>query len=356
MRRRSIIKRLALFLTSMVVTLVLLEVLVRVFFPQSVVVPWQDEVNGITAPRPSVSGRHSIPHAFDVTISFSRQRFRGTMLFAQAPATGSVRIATLGDSFTFGYGANDDESYPANLERALRNNHAEVINAANAGTGTGEQALWYDLWVTNFHPRIVILAVTSNDVDDDAVRRLFALDASGVAVPLPRQSNRVRIPRQIINAIPGYNYLAQHSQLCGLIRNALSAALAPKGMNMSQDTFAKEGLSLMSAEVRWLNSRVHQDDSHLVVVFVPNRESIYASTAGWANDIRWKSKAMIDALSSCCKKDQIPFLDLSPQLRERSSQRLYYEGPDTHPTPEGYRAIAEIIAGFLVNENLLQTS
>lgn len=355
MTKRPVIKKLTLLLVSVAITLSLLELLVRVFFPQSVVVPWQDEVNGITAPRPNVSGRHAIPHTFDVTISFNAQRFRGTRTFAQTPVPGSVRIATLGDSFTFGYGANDDESYPANLERRLQDDHAEVINASNAGTGTGEQALWYDIWVKNFHPRIVILTVTGNDVDDDAARRLFALDTSGAALPRPRQNNSVKTLRRIINAVPGYSYIAEHSQLWGLIRNALSAVLAPTGLSMNnRDVFEKEGLPLMSAEVRWLNNRARQDDSRLVVVFVPGRESIYASSAPWADDARWRSKAMVEALSNCCAEDQIPFIDLSPQLRERSSETLYYDGLDTHPTPNGYRAIAEIIGGFLVDQKIVR--
>jgi lysophospholipase L1-like esterase len=355
--RRSVIKKLALLIVSLAITLLALEGLVRVFFPQSVVVPWQDEVNGITAPRPNVSGRHAIPHTFDVMISFSAQRFRGSSTYPQTPAQGTVRIATLGDSFTFGYGANDNESYPANLERRLQNDHAEVINAANAGTGTGEQALWYDAWVKNFHPRIVILTVTSNDVDDDAARHLFALDQSGAAVPQPQQASAVNKPRRFINAIPGYNYVAEHSQLWGLIRNALSAALAPKGVNMSnRDAFTKEGLPLMSAEVRWLNQHARADNARLVVVFVPSRESIYVSTAPWADDIRWKSQAMTETLSSSCARDQIPFLDLSSQLKERSAETLYYDGLDTHPTPKGYDAIAEIVASFLVERKIIQTN
>ena len=357
MTKRPTLKKLTLLIASLAITLFCLELLVRGFFPQSVVVPWQDKVDGITAPRPNVQGRHAIPNTFDVTISFSSQRFRGTRTFPQTPTPGAVRIAALGDSFTFGYGANDDESYPADLERALQGDHAEVINAANAGTGTGEQALWYDIWVKAFHPRILILTVTSNDVDDDAARQLFTLDNMGAALPRPRPASSVQRPRRIINAFPGYSYLAEHSQLWGLIRNGLSAVLAPKGVTLANpDDFDKKGLPLMSAEVRWLNNLAHQEDCRLVVVFVPSRESIYASSAPWANDIRWKSSAIVKTLSSFCTKDQIPFLDLSDQLKMRSTDKLYYDGLDTHPTPNGYRAIAEIIGGFLVEQKLLRAS
>ncbi len=353
MLKSAIVRKLTLLLGTVVVTLVILELVVRAFFPQSVAVPWQDEVGGITAPRPSVHGRHAIPGTFDVTLSFNSQRFRGTKEFTQTPAAGSVRLATLGDSFTLGYGANDDQTYPANLERRLQNKQVEVINAANAGTGTGEQALWYDLWVKQFHPQIVILTVTSNDLDDDAARHLFTRDEKGNAVPLPRQPLRVSNGRRIINAVPGYSYLAEHSQLWGLIRNALSAALAPKATNPNGGLqMHEQGLPLMESEVSWLNDHVRLDKSFLVVAFAPSRESIYPSNATWAETTRSASAEIVSSLSALCKEKNIPFVDLTPKMKENGAGNLYYDGLDTHPTPAGYKLMADILSDFLINQKL----
>lgn len=354
MRVRGLSQKLALSVTSVLLTLLFLEIVVRFWFPQSLAVPWQDEVNGITAPRPNVHGRHSIPNTFDVTISFNSQRFRGLREFSPHPADGFLRIATLGDSFTFGYGANDDDTYPAALEVRLKPKNVEVINAANAGTGTGEQALWYESWVKNFHPNVVILTVTSNDVDDDGARRLFVLDSQGKAQPRQREIASVETPRRVVNSIPGYSFIAEHSQLYGLVRNAASSLLARHDVNMSEKTrFQSEGLLLLSSEIGWLNDRAHEHNSRLVVVFIPSRESIYPSSASWAEDVRWKSAAIVKTLSSSSEKHAVPFLDITPELKLRSSDRLYYDGLDTHPTPAGYYAFAAIIATFLSKQNLL---
>jgi lysophospholipase L1-like esterase len=334
--------------------MVFAELIVRRFFPQAVVVPWQDEVNGITAPRPNVSGRHATPRTFDVTISFNSQRFRGTTDFPQVPRPESVRIVTLGDSFTLGYGANDEDTYPANLQRRLQTANVEVINAANAGTGTGEQALWYDIWVKAFHPRIVILAVTVTDVGDDAARNLFSLDASGNALPRPRKKAAVTTPRRVLNGVPGYRYLAEHSQLWGLVRNALSAVLSPADIPTTSREVFKTHLPRTSAEIRWLDDQVRQDSGRLVVVFIPNRESIYSSSHPRAERIRWKSEAIVAALGQSCARDKIIFMDLTPKLEERKSEALYYDGLDTHPTPDGYRNIAELIAKLLIDQRIVR--
>ena len=47
----------------------------------------------------------------------------------------------------------------------------------------------------------------------------------------------------------------------------------------------------------------------------------------------------------------VPFRDLTPALVDRSRSAavpLYHEGVETHPTPPGYRAIAEEVAAFLL--------
>jgi PIN domain nuclease of toxin-antitoxin system len=150
------LSRLALLVFSILLGLLIAEGLVRVFMPQSVAVPLQDEINGVTAPRPNVRGRHAIPNTFDVTVSISSQRFRGRRDFTAKPERGVLRIAVLGDSFTFGIGANDDETYPAVLQQLLQERLArtgsyqgvEVLNAGVGGTGTGEQALWYEVFLS----------------------------------------------------------------------------------------------------------------------------------------------------------------------------------------------------------------
>ena len=107
----------------------------------------------------------------------------------------------------------------------------------------------------------------------------------------------------------------------------------------------------MAGEVLWLQQKVQESGARLVVVFIPQREAVYPSTAPWAEDVRWKTGAIAELLRQVCSENQIPFLDLTPRLRDLSgklSQPLYYEDRDTHPAPTGYRAIAEEVADFLL--------
>ncbi len=371
---------------STLIGLLIAEALVRIIAPQGVVFPWQDGVNGITAPRPGARGRHAIPNTFDVTVSFNSQRFRGQRDFRTDPQKKSHRLAILGDSFTFGFGANDDDTFPAQLEHILRGKLSEdsgaqakaveVINAGNGGTGTGEQALWYEIWVKNYRPQVVVLTVVPNDVDDDLNRKLFFLDESGKASPHPLQEinnadESLRSTRRFVNSVPGYGYIAQHSQLLALLRNTWSALLLSKrkGAFANSDKisvdaddkhkFIKEGIPLMSAEIEWLNARVKGEGAHLVVVLVPGRESVYESKDPREDLARWKSDTMANALNEVCSKNVIPFSNLTPVIREQAKQinrQLYYEGLDDHPNPRGYRIIAEAVADRLFQSGVLSAN
>lgn len=380
---RSPILRVTIVACSTAAGLLLAEALVRLFFPQALLVPSQDEVNGVTTVRPNVFGRNCIPGLFDVTISTNAQRFRGPKNYNARPGPDVLRVAALGDSFTFGGGAGDDESYPAQLERLLQarlvqapstHTSVEVINAGTPGTGTGEQALWYANWVSGFRPQVVILTVISNDVDDDLLKRVFVLDGDGRAAPRPAAkidsaSRHERRARRLVNAIPGYRFLAQRSELIGLARIAGSSLIgrpwgtapdesrpSPQPQNQNE-RFRNEGLPLLRGEVLWLEERVRASGAQLAVLYVPFPECVYPDGSSDSAKSARKYETIANTLRELCSEHQIPFSDLTPALREearKNQRRLYYSDPDFHPTPEGYRVIAETAAALLANSGLLR--
>jgi acyl-CoA thioesterase-1 len=73
-------------------------------------------------------------------------------------------VAFLGDSLTAGLGLNEDEAYPAVLERELQKEGTpvRVINAGVSGdtTAGGLSRLG---WLLNQHPDVVVVALGGND-------------------------------------------------------------------------------------------------------------------------------------------------------------------------------------------------
>lgn len=363
-RLHVVFGRIGLVLISTLLSLAIGEVLARRAAPAKTVIFWADTLEGITTARPSQRGRLIVPDTFDLTISISSQRFRGTREFSLEPPQGVLRIAALGDSMTFGWGANDEETYPAQLERILTDStgpgNVEVINAGVCAVGTGEQALYYDVWVRRFSPHLVILNVFENDVGDDEGKGFFFRDADGHIVPrgapqgdLPGEARYLPSP----NAEPfsGYYLLGRNSRLFSLLRDAL---LTFRGRYVTTPSarFFGDSLPILAGEINWLNTRVRESGSQLVVMYLPSLELIYSSQAPWAERVRTRSAAIVRWLEESCSKSRIPFVDVTPAVRERSARsgkRLYYQELDGHPTPEGYRGIAEAVAQFLLEEGLI---
>ena len=64
------------------------------------------------------------------SVNSNDHRMRGVRALAEPKASGSFRVACLGDSVTFGWGVEDHESWPALVEQRLRDRgvDAEVLN------------------------------------------------------------------------------------------------------------------------------------------------------------------------------------------------------------------------------------
>lgn len=377
---RTALLRAAIFLLSATLSLIAAEGIARIVAPRSMSYPWDDHLNSMVVPLPNVHGRHFVPGSYDTSFSFSAQRFRGQQLYTPEPSPGTIRIAVLGSSSTFGSGANDVETYPVQLQSILQEqakqdgSHLtfEVINAGIPGTVVAEQALWYDTWVKRFHPQIVVLNIACAV---DFVTGVFIMDDKGRLMPRPPNqlqaaSKASKSVGHLVKSMPGYIFLSEHSELFnllvlklgGIFRQQQNVALADN-LALEADggpaAEQKRALSLESAEVMWLKEQAEQSGGRLVVIVVPCRENIYTSESPQANEIRREFADVVNVLHDITAKAKVPFADLAPRLRPaatQSPQLLYYDGRfETHPTPAGYWVIADEVARFLRQAGIVPT-
>lgn len=370
--------RVLLVLAGIVVGLLIAETIARLVAPYPMSYPWMDQVNGVLAPLPNVHGRHFVPGLYDTTLSFNSQRFRGQQVYTPEPGPQVLRIVTLGASFTFGSGANDVDAYPFQLQAILQqrsrrdgwNRTVEVINAGIAGSVAAEQALWYENWVRNFHPDVVILGV---GCAADHLTGLFQIDDKGRVTPrveskVQAAGSEASAVRKLVHRVPGFIFLAEHSELFNLFRLAEGEAIRHKRdaalgadssasdpTSPSDDLLDKE-LRFETGEVTWLKQRVDQSGADFAVVVMPCRENVYPSQSRFAPRIRREYPQVVKALQDVSMSEGIPFTELSPLFLEKAKgeQPLYYDGKfETHPTPAGYRVIAEGVAEFLIERGIV---
>ena len=100
-----------------------------------------------------------LPHGGIVN---SNQRgMRGEREYALARTPGVARIVTVGDSFTFGDDVDDDQTFSAQLERAL--SATEVLNLGVHGYGHDQMLIRLERDGLPYAPDIVVLGVVDAD-------------------------------------------------------------------------------------------------------------------------------------------------------------------------------------------------
>jgi lysophospholipase L1-like esterase len=198
---REVSFRVAAVAIGAVVALALSEGLIRLASPRKVETveaeefvrfdPWLGWTN-----RPGAAGRMRAVGQYD---SFARINSRGLRDREIAPARvkGRTRVLCLGDSFTFGWGVGDDETYPKVLERELAG--VEAVNAGVSAWGTAQELVWLEREGFGYGPDVVTLGFYLNDFADNASDSMFGyrrpvytleggrLLLKSVPIPMPRK-------------------------------------------------------------------------------------------------------------------------------------------------------------------------
>jgi len=118
--------------------------------------------------RPASSGA-LVQEEFETTVHINSHGYRGPEFQTPKPA-GTRRVLAIGDSFTFGWGVEDDETYPARLDEAL----GEDVEVINAGFAAGYYPDTYYVYLREYglalEPDLIVIGFyVGNDIDHDRV-------------------------------------------------------------------------------------------------------------------------------------------------------------------------------------------
>lgn len=166
-RRRALL-RLLLVSASFALSLLFAELAVRIARPQEAM----SVERGLYEPdpprryrlHPGYRGRITNHVEFDHEVLVNSRGMRGP-----EPAAAALRVLCLGDSFTFGVGASEQETYPARLQAHLREAGLDAVvwNAGAPGYGVPDEVAWYERWGVPLQPNVVVIApFLANDLQD----------------------------------------------------------------------------------------------------------------------------------------------------------------------------------------------
>lgn len=390
---RTLAKKIGLSLGSIVATLVLLEIVARVFHLGS---------GGFWEPH-ALYGWRSIPNARGwescygdcavyVTINSLGLRDRE---IPYDKRLGQKRILFLGDSMTAAMQVPLEATFVKLLETRLRARPEyadwEVINGGVNAFGTDNELLFFRLEASRYQPDVVILAIyPSNDVQNNS-RELetryggsghkpyFVLNQTGelalmnfpvqgtdsfsirVGTFLKKHFQLPRFIAQVLNLRTGApDLLKPLVSLFGGGRGAEAPAAtgdtdAPQreGSICDQEYTPEieEAWTITKAIIRQLRVEVEATGAQFAVVVIPSSVQLLTSDLQTpTGNGNWFCDQPNRELASFLSEEGIPYLDLLASFRDHAlddGAPLYY-ARDFHMNEAGHRLTGELLEQFVI--------
>jgi lysophospholipase L1-like esterase len=315
---------------------------------------------------------------YSVRVTTNSLGLRGASAPARKPP-GAHRILVVGDSFAFGYGVEDWESFPARLEIELGNTSpsVEVLNAGVPGWSADSYLVLLRQHGFALEPDLVILAISENDIGDLAWNRL-TLDADRLPVRIEStlrmidHRGRMRyLEGGPLTApdldFPGSNWLADHSQLFHLLRFRVAKTWIAMRMRSAEESQRQRAgapptgpiSSLSEAEIQrgLLSGKAFQLRYHRYLVDAIRRACadrgialrlLVVASPAYPEKGGWHDRT----LHEDCRLDPA-CLDSADLFTGASAPETYFP-IDGHWTAEGHARVARALSAWLLADDSLR--
>ena len=367
MNWKSLFTNVLLVVISIFTTLALLEISLRVFAPQDLIVPMpamadSELIYRLPANTKSYLKGTSVRWFHLETNSLG---LRDSEHDLQKPP-GAFRVLLLGDSMSMAEGVELPETYIKQFEKKANEQaltkKVETINAAIRGYGNDQEVVLFERIGMQFQPDLVILAFfEGNDFDDNRQGSIFQLKDGQLIKTTPTEENSQKMRyynQQIkIQNFPGYRILVGHSHLVNFLRKKYAAYLTRRAFSTQRSdqkdrtsegqTVSEDDWSLTTQILMRWNTDCRKIKSVSLMLFIPD-----------INNIRAYKKSMPDKprtdqrMRDFANANNILFINLTDLfLRDQNVESLYLQ--DAHLSPPGHDVVADEITRFLRAGKLL---
>lgn len=311
--------------------------------------------------KPQWVGRHR-HYDFDVGYTINQYGFRGD--FAERNAGQSGRVtAFVGDSFTFGLGVNDQETFVYWLNARSDSVHS-YLNFAVPGYSTDQELLLVEQRVFSFAPDVILLVVyLGNDLFDNELafplqannaKPYFELEGDQLSlrntpVPLqtkPQQQAGKDLSQMVLGGVePEQGFIREILQKSAFFRLWESSLADYPKLSGHFETRFEYPLRLFSALINRLKSRCDQQKVELRLVLMPGRsfvESPGSPSQQYQDFLRSKILLLGEHID-------VSVVDLAGHLKshyQEYKERLFYPN-EGHLTPQGHERVAQFLKGIL---------
>jgi hypothetical protein len=279
------------------------------------------------------------------------------------PMPGERRVLVAGDSFTFGNGVSEGNTFVETADRLIRRDdeggHWQVLNLGTSAWGPQNALAYLESEGASIRASCLVYAFfLGNDVMDNVAFHLYSLrngrlEKNPNEAASPGFADRVK---QVMRALPVYDFLLDHSQLFNLVRVVFlrnmvdHRAFAQTYADVPRETYQR-ALDLDDATLARMAQLVRGRFGGFAIMLLPELAELDGTPelhrAAALVPVELAEQAR-ERVKRWAEANAVPVLDLVELLPHdpAAARRLYFTR-DFHPNAVGDRRIGELLAQHL---------
>jgi len=244
------------------------EVGLRVFLPQRTgPLQFTGDPRFGPVPVPSLRGQATLPGVWKYTFAHDSMGLRRTGLVERDGT--KTKVLVLGDSFTYGLGVSDEQTFAAVLEQGLSRAglSVDVINAGSPAQGTDYALRFVELVGHSFQPKLTVLCFFSNDFRDNRTSRIYSVNDNDTLSLRPTAAARSKMAesrRSTASWILTWSHVAN-------LRRMMDAARRTRRIPPGEDPDYVNDVNRRTTRIylHHFVKKVTETGSDLVVFYIP---------------------------------------------------------------------------------------
>lgn len=323
-------------LLSTLVMLLICELVVWAFVPQQlapVKFMYDKDIGLIHIPH--LKGSEYKPQNYDINFTNGEDGFRITHK-GELPDFVNKKVMFIGDSFTYGKGVNDHETFSYALQQMLIQDSVQIINAGVEGRGTDHALRSYQIYKDKYQPNTVIYFAHYNDLADNIRDEYFTVVNDSTLTPKSFE-NLTGGTKKKLQDSKVYNWLVSNSHFFSLLKSVLVAVLIPDQIVKYEDGIDMERAKKLTAIfIEQLRKEVEADGRKFLVYYIPSTIDINERIKGSLTE----QEAFFD---NYFKEKNITFYNLSADFIDSGETNIleHFYLPEGHWNPNGHQLFAE---------------